>query len=89
VEGIADYVRWYKYEPENKRTKPDPARATARDSYRTTGAFLFWASNKYDANLVPKLNAAFGSNTYKESLFKDYTGKTLDELNDEWRATLK
>lgn len=89
VEGIADYVRWFDYEPVDKRPHPNPAKSTARDSYRTTGAFLYWASNKYDHDLVPKLNAAFHSNTYKESLFKDYTGKTLDELNDEWIASLK
>ena len=27
--------------------------------------------------------------TYKEELFKEYTGKTVQELDTEWRATLK
>ncbi len=89
VEGIADYVRWFYYEPADKRPHPNPAKVTARDSYRTTGAFLFWASNKYDVNLVPKLNAALTTNTYQESMFKDSTGKTLDELNLEWLDSLK
>ncbi|MFI5385483.1 MAG: basic secretory protein-like protein [Fimbriimonadales bacterium] len=89
VEGIADYVRWFFYEPVDKRPHPSPAKATARDSYRTTAAFLFWASEKYSKDLVPKLNDAFQANQYKESLFKDLTGKTLDELNAEWIASLK
>lgn len=89
VEGIADWVRWFYYEPIDKRPHPDPAKATARDAYRTTAAFLFWASGKYDADLVPKLSAAFQANTYKESMFKDMTGKTLDELNSEWIQSLK
>lgn len=89
VEGIADYVRWFFYEPTDKRPKPNPDRATARDSYQTTGAFLFWASNKYSQDLVPKLHAAFQANTYKEDMFKQITGKTLDELNAEWKEALK
>jgi len=87
VEGIADYVRWFFYEPVDKRPHPNLARANARDSYQTTAAFLFWASNKYNNDLVPKLNAALIANQYKESLFKDLTGKTLDELNDEWKSS--
>jgi hypothetical protein len=89
VEGIADYVRWFFWEPVGKRPHPNPAKATARDSYRTTGAFLYWASTNYNLDLVPKLNAALHSNTYKESLFKDLTGYTLDQLNAEWLGSLK
>jgi len=87
VEGIADYVRWFFYEPVDKRPRPNLARASARDSYQTTAAFLYWAANKYNKDLVPKLNAALIAKQYKESLFKDLTGKTLDELNDEWKAS--
>ena len=89
VEGIADWVRWFNWEEVAKRPRPNPARAKARDSYQTTGAFLYYVSVHYDINLVPKLNRAFKDRAYKESLFKDYTGKTLDELDAEWRKTLK
>lgn len=89
VEGVADWVRWFNYEALAKRPRPNPTRAKARDSYQTTGAFLYYVSTRYDFNLVPKLNRAFKDRAYKESLFKDYTGKTLDELDAEWRKTLK
>lgn len=89
VEGIADYVRWFIYEPASKRARLNPDKANARGSYQTTGAFLYWAVNKYDKDLVKKLDAALRANTYKESLFKDLTGKTLDELNTEWVASLR
>ena len=89
VEGIADYVRWFFYEPVGKRPRPNPAKATARDSYQTTGAFLYWASCHYDLALVPKLSKAFQANAYKESLFKEYTGRTLNQLNEEWLASLR
>lgn len=88
VEGIADWVRWFNYEDVDKRPHPKAARAHARDAYQTTGAFLSWATGKYDADLVPKLNAALQKNVYKEDLFKEYTGKTLDELDAEWKTTL-
>jgi len=89
VEGIADYVRWFFYEPVGKRPRPNPAKATARDSYQTTGAFLYWASCHYDLNLVPKLSKAFQADAYKESLFKEFTGRTLDQLNEEWVSSLR
>lgn len=88
VEGIADYVRWFCFEPESKRPQPNPARATARDSYRTTGAFLFWVTNKYDKDAVKKLNTALREDTYTEDIWVRLTGKTLDVLNTEWIASL-
>jgi hypothetical protein len=89
VEGIADYVRWFNYEPVDKRPHPRGPRADARAAYRTTAAFLDWAQRTYNHNLVKKLNKAAQDGTYTEDLWKDLTGKTLDQLNDEWKATLK
>ena len=87
-EGIADYVRWFFYEPEKKRPHPKLSSANARGSYQTTAAFLFWAATKYDTFLVPKLNLALQNRTYTEDLFGQITGKSLDELNAEWQAVL-
>jgi hypothetical protein len=87
-EGIADYVRWFFYEPERKRPHPKLPSANARGSYQTTAAFLFWAATKYDAYLVPKLNLALQNRTYTEDLFGQITGRSLNELNTEWQTTL-
>jgi hypothetical protein len=89
VEGIADYVRFYHYEPESQRPHPDPAKANCRDSYRTTAAFLDWAVRRYDADLVKKLDHALKAGTYSDNLFRQATGKNLDQLNTEWLASLK
>ena len=89
VEGIADWVRWFNYEPTDKRPHPNPDKATARDSYRTTATFLDWTAGKYDKSLVKKLNKALKDDTYKEGLWQTLTGKTLDDLNMEWIAALK
>lgn len=40
VEGIADYVRFFQFEPETKIAPPDPKKSKYTDSYRTTAAFL-------------------------------------------------
>ena len=58
TEGIADYIRWFKYEPENKRPHPNPDKAKYSDSYRTSAAFLNWATETFDKDLVVKINAA-------------------------------
>lgn len=88
VEGVADYVRFFKYEPGNLgRINPDRARYNA--SYRVTAAFLNYVAEKYDKELVRKLNKAMREGEYKEELWKTLTKKTVQELDEEWRTTLK
>ncbi len=91
VEGIADYVRWYLYEPESKGAEisgRNIARARYDGSYRVSANFLNWATNKYDQDLVPKLNAAARQARYRDSLWKELTGHTLPELGEQWKAQL-
>ena len=91
VEGSADYVRWFKYEPQShgadmvwfaKHRKGFSPHYN--DSYRITANFLNWVSEKYDKNLVGKMAAAMRTNKYNDGLWKEYTGKTAPELGDEW-----
>ena len=88
VEGIADYVRFYGYEPEAKRPHPNPAKVTYHDSYRTTASFLNFAATRYDKEIIMKLDKALKEGTYKPELFQTATGKNLDQLNTEWLAAL-
>jgi hypothetical protein len=88
VEGIPDYIRWFLYEPETKGaeiTERNIARAKFDASYRITGNFLNWVTLKYDREIARKLNAAAREGRYGEQLWKDYTGKTMQELGDEWK----
>lgn len=89
TEGIADYVRFYQYEPESKRPRPDPTKAKYSDSYRTTAAFLDWAQRTFDPELVIKLNDACRNAHYSDALWKQYTGKTIDELGEAWKTSLQ
>ncbi len=92
VEGIPDYIRWYLFEPESHGADIRSANALARarydGSYRVSANFLNWATNKYDKELVPKLNAALRGGEYDDNLWKKYTGHTVQELNDEWKADI-
>jgi len=90
TEGIADYVRWFNFEAVAKRPSPRQSRhPKATGSYQTTGAFLFWAVNIYDRNMVKKLNEAMYDGSYKPEIWTKLTGKSLEDLNTEWVATLR
>ncbi|MFI5378343.1 MAG: basic secretory protein-like protein [Tepidisphaerales bacterium] len=90
VEGIADYIRWFKYEPVPAGTRPrNPDRAKYTDSYRTTAGFLNYVVTTHDKEIVKKLNAAMRQGKYKPEVWKEYTGKTVDELWDLYVKTLK
>jgi hypothetical protein len=89
VEGMADYVRWFKYEPPSHRPRPNPERAKYTDSYRTTAAFLDYLAENVDKDLAKKLNAAMREGKYSPELWKTYTGKTVDELWEDFVKTLK
>jgi hypothetical protein len=88
VEGIADYIRWFLYEPETKGaeiTERNFARAKYDASYRVTGNFLNWVTETHDREIVRKLNAAAREGKYAEALWKAWTGRTLPELGEDWR----
>ena len=87
VEGIADYIRFFKYEP-GKLGRISPRRARYDGSYRVTAAFLAYLTEKYDKQIVRKLNKLMRDGEYKKEVFQKLTGKTLEELGEEWRATL-
>ncbi len=87
VEGVADYVRFFKFEPGNIGPI-NVARARYDRSYRVTAAFLAYVTEKYDKDLVRKLNQIMREGNYKEEVFKELTGKTVQELDEEWRISL-
>ncbi|MBA3481613.1 MAG: hypothetical protein H0T51_07345 [Pirellulales bacterium] len=89
VEGLADYIRWFLYEPEELRPRPNPDRAHYTDSYRTTAAFLDHVVDNHDKRSIRKFNAAMREGRFSDELWKEYTGKTADELWAEYVETLR
>ncbi|SIN87937.1 F5/8 type C domain-containing protein [Singulisphaera sp. GP187] len=88
VEGLADYIRFFLFEP-GKIGPINAKRARYDGSYRTTAAFLAYVNDKYDQSLISKLNVLMREGTYKDEVFKELTGKTVQELDEEWRESLK
>ncbi len=83
TEGIADYVR-YKFGVNNiagKWVMPDyKAGQSYTNAYRITARFLVWIEQQGHKKIVDKLDAASRSHTYTPELWKEITGKTVDEL---------
>ena len=92
TEGIADYAR-YKYGLDNKGAGWSLTQFSSsqsyENSYRITARFLVWISEKYDAELVKKLDAHLRENTFNSNLWTDYTGKNVDELWKEYSENPK
>jgi hypothetical protein len=79
VEGIADYIRIVKFEPQAPRPKLTRL-ASYKDAYKTTAMFLEWIEKQHTPDLVVKMNAALRAGAYRDELWKELTGKTLDKL---------
>ena len=84
VEATADYIRWIKYEPQNFTYRVDAKNPDGRQPYRVGAAFLAYVENRYDSRLVTKLYDAARFGRYKDSMFMDLTGKSLDDLYEEF-----
>ena len=84
IEGIADYVRWWRYEPELAatagRTRIDPAKSKYSDSYRTSAMWLAWCSRTHDMRLVPALDCALRNGEDPMAVFEKLCGKNADAL---------
>jgi len=89
VEGIADYVRLTHFEPKAPRPRVDLDKSSYRDAYKTTAMFLEWAARKHDAKLVVKLNAALRQHKYSREMWREITGKLVDELWADYIAELR
>jgi len=94
VEGVADYIRFFKFEPEKhgadlvwmRKQRHLSPRYNA--SYRVTANFLNWVTENYDKDIVPKLNAAMREGNYSSDLWEKNTGKSVQVLGEEWKKTV-
>ena len=89
VEGIADWVRWFNWEPAARRPHANPRTARFDASYRTSAEFINWVQTKYDPTLVVQLNNALRKGYYRDRLWQTCTGHTLQQLGAEWQQSLR
>jgi hypothetical protein len=91
TEGIADYIRFFKFEPDYHGAddvwlkKQNFAKVRFDGAYRQTANFLDWVTRKYDPQIVAKLNASARRGVYSEDIWKAKSGKTSVELGNEWK----
>ena len=57
--------------------------------YRITANFLNWVAEKQDKEIVQHLNSAMREGHYREELWKERTGKALQDLGAEWKQELE
>jgi len=91
TEGVADYIRWFLFEPQAKGaeiTKRNFESSNYDSSYRVTANFFDFVIKTYEKDLMKKLNLST-HNGYTPDLWKDWTGKTAEELDAEWKAANK
>lgn len=97
VEGMADYIRFFKFEPQQHGADIEWLKGHRKTplnydgSYRISANFLDYVARHYDPDhsFLRKLNAACRGGAYTEELWKELTGKTLQELNGEWKADVQ
>jgi hypothetical protein len=92
VEGIADYIRWFLYEPQTHGAEiPERNISGARydGNYRISANFLNWVTKTYDKDIVRKLNAAAREGSYSDEMWAKLTGHTVEELDVQWKASLQ
>jgi hypothetical protein len=103
TEGIPDYIRWFLYEPQTQgagaayiQGRIDSTAKRGRvyepkynDSYRISANFLNFVTTTYDRHIVTKLNDALRQGKYYDDIWADNTGKTVEELNQEWAARVR
>ncbi len=88
LEGTADHIRWFQFEPPSARPRVRPDCAQYDASYRTTAAFLAWVLARHDRDLLVQMNAANYAGTYSDDLWVKYTGRTAAALGAEWKQSL-
>ncbi len=87
TEGIADYAR-YVFGINNEKSgwslTAYKAGQNYTNAYRITARFLVWAEKNKKQGLVDSLDNNMRADTYGPELWKELTGKTVDELWQEY-----
>lgn len=92
TKGIADYVRWFLYEPQSHGAEiAERQRAAARydASYRVSAHFLNWLVTTHNPRFLPQLSSALHDGPYNEELWMKLTQHTVQELGEQWKASLQ
>ncbi|MHB1459391.1 MAG: basic secretory protein-like protein [Armatimonadota bacterium] len=84
VEGIADYIRYFRYEPRDEYPILDPAKSSYRDGYMTSAMFLAWVEQKRCKTIISDMNKTLRKGDYNYDMWRKLTGRNLDRLWSEF-----
>lgn len=91
VEGVADYIRWFLYEPESGGaaiTRRGLAGARYDGNYRITANFLDWVVREVQPDMIKVLNTAARRGQYSTDLWIEHAGAPLEQLDARWKESL-
>ena len=89
VEGSADYTR-YKLNPSDAWATRHAANINhdkPLGHYWDTAAFLFYLEDTYNKEIMKPVSIAVRNNTYQETIWKDLTGKGLNQLTEDYKVS--
>jgi hypothetical protein len=97
VEGIPDYIRFFKYEPQIHGADLYWVKGRRNLTlnydklYRISANFLNHVVEGYDRDqtLMARVNAACRDRKYSDAIWQELTGKSLTDLNDEWKSAVR
>lgn len=87
VSWSAGYWATYSMQRFNGQVRAPQAGQRYDDLYQPTAQFMEYLRVKYNPDIVKLINAAVVANNYSDTLFVQYTGKTLAQLQAEWQPT--
>lgn len=95
TEGIADFIR-YKYGVDNIGSKwflpdlrPEDNDIKYENSYRITARFFEWINQKIKPGLIIQIDKELRNHTYKQNTWVRLSGKSIDELWNEYAKNPK
>ncbi|MGD0536388.1 MAG: alpha-L-fucosidase [Verrucomicrobiota bacterium] len=87
TEGIADYIRDFRFEPGKRAHRINPEKNSYRQGYGVAAAFLDWLERTKHPGIVGALSRATRAGTYRPALFKECCGEDLDALWKEFASS--
>ncbi|MGB7327847.1 MAG: basic secretory protein-like protein [Rubripirellula sp.] len=85
VEGIADHIRWYQYEPVEKRRKIDWDQSNYDDAYFPSATFLDYIVKNIDPDAIKRINADCRQGRYTKDYWESKYNKPAKRIWDEAR----
>ncbi|KAA5542133.1 hypothetical protein FYK55_15095 [Roseiconus nitratireducens] len=80
VEGIADHIRWYQFEPPENRRRINWERADFDDAYFPSATFLDYIVQNMDPDAIRQINADCRHGRYRENYWQLRYGKSAEAI---------